>query len=66
MTYRPRIEGLFVKIEHWIAHGTGESHWRVVSKDNVTSIFGRDKGTQICDPDPENPDRVYQRQLHAT
>ena len=41
VAYRPRLEGLFAKIEHWCSQNPGDSHWRVVSKDNITSIFGK-------------------------
>jgi hypothetical protein len=30
--YRPRIEGLFARIERWTATDTGISHWRVASR----------------------------------
>jgi hypothetical protein len=39
MAYRPRIEGLFAQIEHWIEESTGYSYWRVIDINNVTSIF---------------------------
>ncbi|EKU98243.1 RHS repeat-associated core domain protein [Leptolyngbya sp. PCC 7375] len=51
--YRPRIEGLFARIERWQHRGTGEIHWRSISKDNVTSIYGRSPQllhSQIADP----------------
>ena len=36
--YRPRVEGLFARIERWTS-ATG-SHWRSISRDNVTTIYG--------------------------
>ncbi|MEK6283555.1 MAG: SpvB/TcaC N-terminal domain-containing protein [Acidobacteriota bacterium] len=39
--YRPRVEGLFARIERWHDNTKGESHWRTISKDNVTSIYGQ-------------------------
>src|SRR5712691_7670189 len=33
--YRPRIEGLFARIERWTRLDTGETHWRSLSKDNI-------------------------------
>src|SRR2546421_386483 len=33
--YRPRIEGLFARIERWTNTKTGEIHWRSISKDNI-------------------------------
>src|SRR5947209_9225944 len=40
--YRPRIEGLFARIERWENKATGEMHWQSVSKDNITSLYGKD------------------------
>src|SRR2546425_3392550 len=31
--YRPRVEGLFARIERWTNRQTGEIHWRSLSKD---------------------------------
>ncbi|MFL5698144.1 MAG: SpvB/TcaC N-terminal domain-containing protein, partial [Ktedonobacteraceae bacterium] len=36
--YRPRVEGLFARIERWENKATGETHWQSVSKDNITSL----------------------------
>ena len=33
--YRPRIEGLFARIERWTAVGTGISHWRSIGRDKT-------------------------------
>ncbi|NER46040.1 MAG: hypothetical protein F6J92_04995 [Symploca sp. SIO1A3] len=54
ITYRPRTEGLFAKIEHWCDRTMGSSHWRVTSRDNITSIFGKTSQARICDPENEN------------
>ena len=62
--YRPRVEGLFAKIEHWINKLTKDCYWRTVSKDNVTSIFGKTDQARICDPD--NPSRVFKWLLEET
>ncbi|KAG7284482.1 hypothetical protein NEMBOFW57_010857 [Staphylotrichum longicolle] len=48
--YRPRTEGLFSCIEKWISLDTGEMHWRTISKDNVTTLFGTDVDSRISDP----------------
>jgi len=51
--YLPRTEGLFARIESWIRHDTAnpnkilEHFWRVTTKDNVTSIYGRNPQSQI-------------------
>ncbi len=39
--YRPRIEGLFARIEKWInKNDTSDKHWRTITKENITSIYG--------------------------
>lgn len=48
--YRPRIEGLFARIERWTNRETGEIHWRSITQDNITSIYGKDKKSRIFDP----------------
>src|SRR4029079_7561436 len=52
--YRPRVEGLVAKSERWTNRATGEIHWRSISKDNVTSLFGSGNDSRIFDPaDPQ-------------
>jgi hypothetical protein len=62
--YRPRIEGLFARIERWQHNATGTVHWRSVSKDNVTSVYGRTAQARISDPD--DPLRVFQWLIEET
>jgi RHS repeat-associated protein len=64
ITYRPRIEGLFAKIECWTDQKTRDFYWQVVSTDNVTSIFGRTESARIYNPD--NPNQVFQWLLEET
>src|SRR4030095_12462341 len=45
--YRPRIEGLFARIERWTRQSDGDVCWRSISKDNITTFYGRPR---------ENPD----------
>ncbi|MBK6795287.1 MAG: hypothetical protein IPG76_00380 [Acidobacteria bacterium] len=56
--YRPRIEGLFARIERWTNITSGEIHWRSITKDNLTTLHGRDNYSRIFDPaelDQEHP-----------
>ncbi len=56
--YRPRIEGLFARIERWTNKETREIHWRSITRDNVTTLYGRDNKSRIFDPadlDKGNP-----------
>ncbi len=55
--YRPRIEGLFARIERWTRADNGISHWRSISRDNVTTLFGFDENSRIADP--RDPRRVF-------
>ncbi len=55
--YRPRIEGLFARIERWKRVSDGDIHWKSISKDNVTSIYGKSAESRIFDPDDDS--RVF-------
>ena len=48
--YRPRIEGLFARIERWKRDSDGDVHWRATSRDNVTSVYGMGALTRVADP----------------
>jgi len=48
--YRPRIEGLFARIERWTHISDGDIHWRSISKDNILTVYGRDEDSRISDP----------------
>lgn len=48
--YRPRIEGSFARIERWIKKSDGDIHWRITSKDNLTTILGDIATSRIADP----------------
>ncbi len=55
--YRPRIESLFARIERWTDTATGETHWRSITRDNVTTLYGRTPESRIADP--EDPLRAF-------
>jgi RHS repeat-associated protein len=55
--YRPRIEGLFARIERWTRVADGDVHWRSLSRDNILTIYGFDSGSRIADVD--DPLRVF-------
>ncbi|MGE5845430.1 MAG: SpvB/TcaC N-terminal domain-containing protein, partial [Ignavibacteria bacterium] len=48
--YRPRIEGLFARIERWKDNGTGEVFWKTITSGNVHSYFGLTNESRIHDP----------------
>ncbi len=55
--YRPRIEGLFARIERWTNQVNGDIHWRSISKDNILTIYGKDENARISDP--TDPRRIF-------
>jgi hypothetical protein len=55
--YRPRIEGLFARIERWTDKQNGDIHWRSITKDNITTIYGKTGNSRIADP--ADPLRVF-------
>lgn len=55
--YRPRVEEAFTRTERWTRICDGDTHWRTISRDNITTVFGSDKSSRIFDP--ENPSRVF-------
>ena len=48
--YRPRIEGLFARIERWYDKQSGEIKWKVTTKENVTTLFGWTAQSRTADP----------------
>ncbi|MDO8948377.1 MAG: SpvB/TcaC N-terminal domain-containing protein [Desulfocapsaceae bacterium] len=56
--YRPRIEGLFARIERWTkAADPSDIHWRSLSKDNILTLYGKDANSRIVDP--EDPLHIF-------
>lgn len=56
--YKPRIEGLFARIERWSHKTSGEIKWRVISKENLTTLFGWSEDSRIANPRDEK--RVFE------
>ena len=48
--YKPRIEGLFARIERWTEKTTGRIKWRVITKENTTTLFGWTDNSIISNP----------------
>jgi RHS repeat-associated protein len=60
--YRPRVEGLFARIERWTNADTGAIHWRTITRDNVTTLYGKDLNSRVfdpADPTPANSTRIF-------
>jgi RHS repeat-associated protein len=48
--YRPRIEGLFTRIERWTSLANpADVHWRSISQDNILTLYGQDNNSRIFD-----------------
>jgi hypothetical protein len=56
--HRPRAEELFARIERWVDLGDGETtFWRSITKENVSSWYGRAAESRIADP--SDASRIY-------
>lgn len=56
--YRPRIEGLFARIERWTnVTDSGDVHWRSISRENILTLYGKDENSRIADP--EDTGRIF-------
>jgi RHS repeat-associated protein len=62
--FRPRVEGSFARVERRTHKVTGDTHWRSITADNVTSVFGLSPGARIANP--KNPLQVFRWLLEAT
>lgn len=56
--YRPRIEGLFARIERWQNKTSGIIKWRVITRENITTLFGWSANSVIVDP--ADSSRIYE------
>jgi hypothetical protein len=48
--YRPRVKGLFTRIEHSARLNNG-IHWRSLSKDNILTLYSKKNLSRIADPE---------------
>jgi len=49
--YRPRIEGMFARIERWTNQtDPKDTFWRSITKNNITTWYGRTANSRIADP----------------
>jgi RHS repeat-associated protein len=55
--YRPRVESGFARIERWTDTASADVHWRTITADNVTSLYGQDPSSRIADP--ADPSRIF-------
>ena len=62
--YRPRIEGLFARIEKWTRTSDGDIHWRSFTRDNVLTVYGPGPESRVSDPD--QPRHIFQWLIAAS
>lgn len=55
--YRPRIEGTFSRIERITPPGDASFYWKITSKGNVVTIYGRSALARVADPSV--PARIF-------
>ncbi|WP_344475784.1 SpvB/TcaC N-terminal domain-containing protein [Nonomuraea monospora] len=55
--YRPRVEEACTRTERWTDVATGETHWRTITRDGITALYGRTADSRIADP--RDPGRVF-------
>jgi Salmonella virulence plasmid 65kDa B protein/FG-GAP-like repeat len=60
--YRPRTEGQFARVEKWTKDG--DVHWRAITRDNVTSVYGRTEAARLVDP--QHHENVFEWLLEET
>jgi RHS repeat-associated protein len=48
--YRPRTEAQFARIERWGAANGADVHWRTITRDNITSLYGTSPASRVADP----------------
>src|SRR5205814_338568 len=57
--YRPRVEGLFARIERWTSTSdAAECFWRVLDRANNSQWFGRTLDSRVADP--SDPSRIFE------
>jgi len=55
--YRPRIEGSFARIEK--INENGNIYWKVRSKDNIVSVFGKSDDTKLFSPVNGEENKIF-------
>jgi RHS repeat-associated protein len=59
--FRPRVEGEFARVERCRPATGDDTFWRTVSRDNVTSTYGRTAAARVAAPGPPGgPARVFE------
>ncbi len=56
--YKPRLEGVFARIEKWTEKTSSLIKWRVITRDNLTTLFGWTNNSVIADP--KNNKKIFE------
>jgi len=56
--YRPRLEGSYSEIQHWVSLADGQSFWQVRSSADHVEYYGLSPASRIVDP--ADPARIFQ------
>lgn len=56
--YKPSIEGLFARIERWQEKSTKRIKWRIITRDNVSTLFGWTNNAIIANP--SEPEKIVE------
>jgi hypothetical protein len=62
--YSPRVEGSYLRIERWINTADGSIHWRTITPNNVTALYGTTENSKIYNPN--DPSQVFSWLLAET
>ncbi len=57
LPYRPRIDHAHTRFERWMAMATGVTHWRTITSNNVTTLYGFDPDSTVASGG--DPDQVF-------
>ena len=50
-TFSSRVEGTYSLIEQWINEDATDVYWKVVSKNNITTLYGKTANARITNPE---------------
>ena len=60
--YRPRIEGLFARIERWTRQSDGGRTLALNSRGNITTLYGNKAKSRIANPPASTQPNGYLRE----
>jgi hypothetical protein len=62
---RPRIEGLFARIERWVnVSNPVDTFWRSISRDNITTCYGKTAASRIAAIEAQVVENLQREDIH--